>query len=69
MPSAGLSLVGFMEQQQAIGYLQSACMPANSSVAALQAEWGAAAAEARCSLPQRWPTRHSPHSCSRSALH
>jgi hypothetical protein len=42
MPTAGLSLVGFMDEPQAIQHLQTACIPANPSQAALVAEWNAA---------------------------
>lgn len=44
MPTKGLSLVGFMDQQQAINYLRSACVPqpANASDAQLAAVWTAA---------------------------
>ena len=42
MPSQGLSLVGFMDQPQAINHLRNDCMPADSSDAALIGEWQAA---------------------------
>lgn len=43
MPSAGLSLVGFMNQQHAINHLRQACIPTIDTDAALLAEWTAAA--------------------------
>jgi hypothetical protein len=39
MPMPGLSLVGFMERQQAINYLRQTCIPADPSDVALTAEW------------------------------
>jgi hypothetical protein len=39
MPSPGLSLVGFLDQTQAISHLRTSCVPADSSDAALIAEW------------------------------
>lgn len=42
MPSAGLSLLGFMDQQQAINHLKSACIPRDTFDAALTAEWQSA---------------------------
>lgn len=40
MPTAGLSLVGFMDEPQAIHHLKSACVPVvNSSDATLRADW------------------------------
>jgi hypothetical protein len=39
MPTDGLSLVGFMDQQQAVHHLANACVPANSDPAVLAAEW------------------------------
>lgn len=39
MPSAGLSLLGFMEQQQAINHLKSLCIPRDDADGALLAEW------------------------------
>src|SRR5690242_8343951 len=44
MPSAGLSLVGFMDQTQAVNHLTTACMPPNPNQAALIAEWQTAQA-------------------------
>jgi len=49
MPSPGLSLVGFMDQAQAIEHLRLACLPANASDAALIAEWQGA--QARLGAP------------------
>jgi hypothetical protein len=45
MPTAGLSLVGFMEQQAAINHLKTLCVPKDYSDAALLAEWTAAQAK------------------------
>jgi hypothetical protein len=42
MPTPGLSLVGFMEPQQAINYQRMMCVPADPSDAALLAEWNTA---------------------------
>jgi hypothetical protein len=42
MPTPGLSLIGFMEQQQAINYQRTMCVPADPSDAALLAEWNTA---------------------------
>jgi hypothetical protein len=42
MPTPGLSLVGFMDQQQAIDYFRTNCIPADPSDIALIAEWTAA---------------------------
>jgi hypothetical protein len=39
MPTDGLSLVGFMDQQQAIQHLRVQCVPADPSDAALIAQW------------------------------
>ena len=44
MPVPGLSLVGFMDQAQAIAHLSVNCVPADPDEAALVAEWKAAAA-------------------------
>jgi hypothetical protein len=44
MPSPGWSLVGFMDQTQAIHHLRDFCVPADASDTALIAEWKAAAA-------------------------
>jgi hypothetical protein len=45
MPSAGLSLVGFMDRDQAISHLREACIPPDPSDQALEAEWMAARAK------------------------
>jgi hypothetical protein len=45
MPTPGLSLVGFMDQTQAINHLRTACVPADNSDAALISEWNAAQAK------------------------
>ena len=42
MPTAGLSLVGFMDQAVALAYLKGPCVPVDDSDAALTAEWNAA---------------------------
>ncbi len=42
MPVPGLSLVGFMDEQSAVQYLTSACVPPDPTPAALTAEWNAA---------------------------
>jgi hypothetical protein len=44
MPTPGLSLVGFMDQQQAINHFLGVCIPANRAIPALIAEWDAAQA-------------------------
>lgn len=45
MPAAGLSLVGFLDRDPAINHLKTACIPANPTDAALEAEWQAANAK------------------------
>jgi ParB-like nuclease domain len=42
MPTPGLSLVGFLDQAEAINHLLSACVPQGSARAALIAEWNTA---------------------------
>jgi hypothetical protein len=42
MPSAGLSLVGFMERDQAIAHLREACIAPDPADNTLEAEWVAA---------------------------
>ena len=44
MPRAGLSLLGFMDQNNALNYLRSWCVPVDDSDVALIAEWHAARA-------------------------
>lgn len=44
MPTPGLSLLGFMTQQDAIDHLLAHCVPAHSDIHALTAEWRAAQA-------------------------
>lgn len=44
MPVQGLSLLGFLSQDQAINYFRNACVPAASDDASLIAEWNAARA-------------------------
>ncbi|HTA64216.1 MAG TPA: hypothetical protein VK753_01815 [Xanthomonadaceae bacterium] len=68
MPSPGLSLVGFMDQAQAIHHLRDFCVPADPSEPALIAEWRAAAARlgppvANAGLPGISPTpdAHQPY--------
>lgn len=39
MPTPGLSLCGFLSEQDAILHLQTACVPANPDPAVLRAEW------------------------------
>jgi len=39
MPTTGLSLVGFMNEAQAIQHLSNACVPTNPDPVALTAEW------------------------------
>ncbi len=51
MPSAGLSLVGFMDEPQAMNYLATACIPANPSPAGIRAEWDAARARRGPPIP------------------
>lgn len=61
MPTAGLSLVGFIaDQQQAFNHLRHACVPPVDSDAALLAEWQAAKAQlgpaiAKAGLPDIQP--------------
>jgi hypothetical protein len=45
MPTAGLSLVGFLDREQAIAHLRSACVPADTDDSALTREWAAAKAK------------------------
>lgn len=44
MPTPGISLLGFMDQAQALNYLRNACVVTDGSDAALIAEWTAARA-------------------------
>jgi hypothetical protein len=44
MATPGLSLVGFMDQQQAMAHLRTACVPADPSDTAVLAEWNVAKA-------------------------
>ncbi len=44
MPSAGKSLVGFMDEPRALNHLREDCCPANPADAVLRAEWQAAQA-------------------------
>lgn len=68
MASAGLSLAGFMERDPAINHLKTACIPANPTDAALEAEWitakaklGAPFANAGAPDIQPIPTSHEPY--------
>jgi hypothetical protein len=45
MPTSGLSLVGFLDEQPAIHHLRFVCMPADPSDVALRAIWQAARAQ------------------------
>src|ERR1700730_8447929 len=52
MPAPGLSLVGFItDQQQAHNHLLRACVPPNSDPSALTAEWNAAQARRGAFMP------------------
>lgn len=51
MPTRGLSLVGFMDQAQAIAHLQRACVPVNPDPAVLAAEWVTAQANLGAAFP------------------
>src|SRR6266536_1349581 len=69
MPTPGLSLVGFItDQQQAIAHLSRACVPVNPDPAALHAEWDAAKAGLGVPIPkaghpdiQALPAAHDAH--------
>ncbi|MFZ1964577.1 MAG: hypothetical protein WAU78_14125 [Roseiarcus sp.] len=68
MATPGLSLVGFMDQQQAMAHLRTACVPADPSDVAILAEWNAARARlgapvANAGIPdiQPIPPTHDPH--------
>ena len=52
MPHPGLSLLGFMNQDQALQHLKSACLPTNNSDAALIAEWQAAQIKLGAPIPR-----------------
>ncbi len=53
MPTPGKSLVGFMEQQAAINYLKSSCVPVgNGDDATLIAEWQAARSKIGAPMPK-----------------
>lgn len=45
MPTPGLSLVGFLDQQEAVNLLRNSCVVADGTDAALTAEWQAARAK------------------------
>lgn len=51
MPTAGLSLAGFMPRDQAIKHLREACIAPDPSDPALEAEWTAANARLGAPLP------------------
>jgi hypothetical protein len=68
MPVPGLSLVGFMDQQQAIAYLQNHCIPPNADPQAILADWNAARANLGPPTPNAGfpsiadiPVEHQPH--------
>ena len=68
MATNGLSLVGFMDQQPAINHLRNACIPTDSSDAALTAVWnhaksklGPAIANAGKPDIQPIPAAHQPY--------
>ena len=68
MPTPGLSLVGFLDQADAIKHLQTVCFPASPDPAVLTAEWNAAKAKlgapiAKAGAPaiQPIPAVHDPH--------
>lgn len=69
MPSPGLSLVGFIDDQGlAHNHLRNACVPANPDPAALTAEWNAAKATLGAAVPnagqpnvQPLPAAQQPH--------
>ena len=44
MPTPGISLVGFLDQKDAVDHLQNACIPPDGTQSALIAEWNAAKA-------------------------
>jgi hypothetical protein len=52
MPTAGLSLVGFLDQQPGISHLRNACIPPDPTDAALQAAWQAARARLGAPIPR-----------------
>jgi hypothetical protein len=60
MPSAGLSLVGFMDQQQALRHLKSACIPKDSSDESLISEWQSARARLGAPLANAGKPRIEP---------
>lgn len=51
MPTDGLSLVGFMDQPQAVHHLTNACVPANPDPLVLAGEWTAAQARLGATTP------------------
>lgn len=51
MPTAGLSLVGFMDQQAALNHLTSACVLASITRADVIAEWNAAKGKLGAPIP------------------
>lgn len=60
MPSPGLSLVGFLDQDRAVHHLRTACVPDDPGVDALAAKWRAARARlgppvSRAGLPEIRP--------------
>src|SRR5258708_6142220 len=69
VPTPGISMVGFMtDQQQAINHLRTACVPPVDTDAALIAEWQAAQAQLGAPIPnagnpniQPFPAAHQAH--------
>jgi hypothetical protein len=51
MPSAGLSLLGFMDRAQALAHLASVCIPEDSDEAALTKVWAAAKKKLGAPIP------------------
>ncbi len=51
MPTPGLSLVGFLSQQQALEHFEQACLPSSRPQAALTAEWTDAQARLGAAIP------------------
>jgi hypothetical protein len=51
MPSPGLSLVGFLDQPEAMNHFLAACVPQDSAPAALIAEWNIAKQKLGAPIP------------------
>ena len=60
MPTAGLSLLGFMDRSQALGHLRTICIPRDTSDAALTAQWEAARAKRGGPVPNAGRPRLQP---------